>query len=200
MRIIVALAYLARFSPDLAWEKFKREVATNDGKCGPDLLRLISELTTAPVLNDVAVDDLSSSHPETVIDAVRYLTAYGRKQDEAPLWRRYVEWTAAYMGKPNLLDKSGPANWDQNFASSEIGEELENALIRNQGWFADPEFIARVLEKCVGESMCHGLNDAASVAVSPLPVESSTFNHAIRGRGQRWHQRGAVWNSFAETF
>jgi hypothetical protein len=167
---IVALAYLARFSPDLARERFKREVATDDGKCGPDLLRLISELTTAPVLNDVAVDDLSSSHPETVIDAVRYLTAYGRKQDEGPLWRRYVEWTAAYMGKANLLDKSGPANWDQNFASSEIGEELGNALIRNQGWFADPEFIARVLKKCVGESMCHGLKDAASVAVSPYQL------------------------------
>ena len=167
---IVALAYLARFSPALARERFKHEVATNDGKCGADLLRLISELTAAPALDDVAVHDLSSSHPQTVIDAVRYLTAYGRKQDQAPLWRRYVEWTAAYMGKPNLLDKSGPANWDQNFASSEIGEELGNALIRNQGWFADPEFIARVLERCVGESMCKGLKDAASVAVSPYQL------------------------------
>jgi hypothetical protein len=167
---IVALAYLTRFIPDFARERLEREVATNDGKCGTDLLRLISELTTAPVLNDLAVEDLNSPHPETVIDSVRYLTAYGRKEDQAPLWRRYVKWTAEYEGKANLLDKSGPADWDKNFASSNIGEELGNALIRGQGWFADPALIARVLERCVGESMCKQLRDNAHWAVSPYQL------------------------------
>ena len=167
---IAALAYLARFSPDIARERFRREVATNEGKCGTDLLRLISEVTTAPVLNDLGVENLNSPVPETVIDAVRYLTSYSRKEDEAPLWRRYVEWTAAYDGKADLLDKSGPTNWDKNFASSEIGDELGNALIRGQGWFADPELIARVLERCVGESMCKGLKDDAHWAVSPYQL------------------------------
>lgn len=130
----------------------------------------ISEFTVAPVINDVAVENLNSPDPETLIDAVRYLTPYGRKKDEAPLWRRYVEWTSAYDGKTNLLDKSGPSNWDKNFASSIIGEELGSALIRNQGWFADPELIERVLKKCVGESMCKRLKDDARSAAAPYQL------------------------------
>jgi hypothetical protein len=167
---VVALAYLARFSPDLARERLRREVATNEGKCGATLLRLISEVTTAPVLNDLAVENLNSPDPETVIDAVRYLAPYSRKEDEAPLWRRYAEWTASYEGKPDLLDKLGPSNWDKNFASSEIGAELGDALIRGQGWFADPELIAHVLKKCVGESMCKQLKDAALWAAAPYQL------------------------------
>jgi len=167
---IVALAYMARFSPDLARKRFKHERATNEGKCDADLLRLISELTTAPVLNDLAVDDLSSSKPPEMIDGVRYLTAYGRKEDEAALWSRYVAWTEAYKNKANLLDKAGRSNWDSDFASSEIGEELGNAMLKNPGWFADPDLIARVLERCVGESMCRELKSAGRSAVSPYDL------------------------------
>lgn len=167
---IVALAYLARFSPDLARKRFKHERATNEGKCGADLFRLISELTTAPVLNDLAVEDLKDPRPATVIDAVRYLTAYGKKKDKAPVWSRYVAWTEAYKNKANLLDKAGPANWDSDFASSEIGEELGNAILKNPGWFADPDLIARVLERCVGESMCRELKSAGRTAVSPYDL------------------------------
>ena len=167
---IEALAYLARFSPDLARERLRREVATNEGKCGTGLLRLISEITTAPALNDLAVENLNSPDPETVIGAVRYLPLYARKEDEAPLWRRYEEWTAAYQGNADLLDKSGP-DWDKNFASSEIGSELGNALIRGQGWFADTDLIARVLQRCVGERMCKQLKDDAHLAVSPYQLD-----------------------------
>ena len=167
---VVALAYLAKFNPKLARKRLKHEVETNEGKCGADLLRWISEFTVAPVINDVAVENLNSPDPETLIDAVRYLTPYGRKKDEAPLWRRYVEWTSAYDGKTNLLDKSGPSNWDKNFASSIIGEELGSALIRGQGWFADPELIESVLKKCVGESMCKRLKDDTHSATGPYQL------------------------------
>lgn len=162
---VVALAYLVRFDPSVARQRLRREFP---GKCSGQLLRLISDLTTAaPVLNDQAVENLSSTEPETVLDALQYLTFYGRKEDEAPLWRRYEEWTAAYEGNENLLDKSGPTNWDKNFASSLIGEELGRALIQNQGWFADAELIARVLKRCVGEAMCRQLKDDARLAVAP---------------------------------
>jgi hypothetical protein len=165
---IVALAYLVRFDPNLARQKLKQEFP---GKCSGQLLRFISELTTAPVLNDQAVENLNSTEPETVRDALQYLTSYGRKEDEAPLWRRYVEWTTAYEGHADLLDKSGPTDWDKNFASSIIGEELGNALISGQGWFADRELIARVLKKCVGESMCKRLKDDAGGAVAPYRLD-----------------------------
>lgn len=128
---VVALAYLAKFSPGLARKRLKHEAETNEGNYGAGLLGWISELTVAPVLNDLAVKNLNSPDPEAVIAAVRYLTPYGRKEDEAPLWRRYVEWTSVYEGKADLLDKSGAGSWDKNFASSNIGEDLGSALIRD---------------------------------------------------------------------
>lgn len=164
---VVALAYLVKFDPELARQRLKHEVETNAGNCGANLLEWISELTTGSILNDQAVEDLYSPDPETVINAVRYLTPYGRGEDKAPLWRRYIKWTSAYEGNPNLLDKSGPTKWDKNFASSMIGEELGAALIRNQGWFADSHLVARVLKRCVGDSMCKELKNDADWAVSP---------------------------------
>ena len=156
---IVALAYLVRFDPNLARERLKQEFP---GECSGQLLRFISELTTAPVLNDQAVENLNSTEPETVRDAVQYLTSYGRKEDEAPLWRRYVEWTEAYGGKENLLDYRGN--------DSIIGQELGSALIRGQGWFADAKLIGSVLKKCVGESMCKQLKNDAGWAVAPYQL------------------------------
>jgi hypothetical protein len=172
---IVSLAYLARFNPNLARERLRHEVATNDGKCGASLLTWISELTTAPVLNDQAVENLDSNDVETVRSAVQYLTFYSRKEDEAPLWRRYVGWTSAYEGKAELLDKSGPNKWNQNFASSIIGEEIGDALIRGQGWFADPDLIERVLKRCVGELMCKRLKDDSRWATGPYQLNLPVF-------------------------
>jgi hypothetical protein len=46
-------------------------------------------------------------------------------------------------------------------------------LITGQGWFADTELIARVLKKCVGESMCKQLKDDASGAAAPYQLNFS---------------------------
>jgi hypothetical protein len=164
---IVALAYLARFSPDEAKNRLARE---SSGKCSHDLLKFISELTQASVLNDQAVENLNSKDPEIVRDALQYLTSYGRKKDEAPLWRRYVEWTAEFEGKPEMLDRSG-RDYFKGFDNWEIGEEIGRALINNQGWFADSELIERVLKRCVGEEMCKNLRENADLANPPYEVD-----------------------------
>lgn len=164
---IVALAYLARFSPDEAKSRLKREFS---GKCRHDCLKFISELTQASVLNDQAVENLNSQDPGIVRDALQYLTSYGRKEDESPLWRRYVEWTTAYEGKADLLNRPGH-DWYKSFDNSDIGEEFGRALINNQGWFADSELIARVLKRCVGEEMCKDLKEEADLARPPYEVD-----------------------------
>jgi hypothetical protein len=163
----VELAYLVRFDPDLARKRLKQEFS---GKCGDNLLTSISALVTAPVLNDQAVENLASISPQIVRDALQYLTAYGRKEDEAPLWRRYVQWTAAYEGRPGLLDRQGN-DWYKTFDNSIMGQELGSALIMGQGWFADQELIARVLKSCVGERMCERLKGDADQAAPPYQIE-----------------------------
>lgn len=57
---VLALAYLARFSPDQGRPRLKREIATNESGCGGNLLHWISEHATAPVLNEVALEELDN--------------------------------------------------------------------------------------------------------------------------------------------
>jgi hypothetical protein len=164
---VVALAYLARFSPNEAKSRLAHEFS---GKCNHDRLKFISELTHAPVLNDQAVENLNSQDPQIVRDALQYLTSYGRKEDEASLWRRYVEWTTVFEGKADLLDRIGH-DYFKSFDNSEIGEKLGEALIENQGWFADSDLIARVLKRCVGNRMCKDLKEVADLARPPYEVD-----------------------------
>ncbi len=163
---IVALAYLARFRPDEAKPRLAREIAS---KCNHDSLKFISELTHASILNDQAVENLNSQDPQIVRDALQYLTFFGRKEDEAPLWRRFVEWTTAYKVKAGQLDHQGN-DWYKSFARSEIGEELGYALINNQGWFADPDLITRVVQRCVGDRMCKDIKEIAEEMKPPYEV------------------------------
>jgi hypothetical protein len=174
---VLALAYLARFDPDLARQKLKQEFP---GKCSNQLLQSISQLATAPVLNDQAVENLNSTDPETVGDALRYLTEYSRKEDEAPLWRLYEKWTSAHEAKPELIDGQRD-DWYATFDTWVFGEELGRALISGQGWFADPEFIARVLKRCIGKFMCEQLREDARRAVAPYSLDFPNTRTSLNG-------------------
>lgn len=164
----LALAYLVRFSPDDARPLLKRVHAADDTECKSSLLRWVSEHATAPVLNEVAVEELDDSDPAVFMDALQYLTSYGTKADEKPLWDRYVKWTQAWSGKADILDhpESGLHACDEVCR----GEALGRALIANQGWFADEGLISSVLQKCVGEPMCKTLNNIARAARAPYQV------------------------------
>jgi len=164
----LALAYLVRFSPDDARPLLKRVHAADDFECKSSLLRWVSEHATAPVVNEVAVEALDDSDPLVFMDALQYLTWYGTKADEKPIWDRYVKWTQAWSGKADILDHPEPGL----HACEEVctGEALGRALIANQGWLADQDLISRVLRRCVGEQMCKTLNDIARAATHPYQV------------------------------
>jgi hypothetical protein len=166
---VLALGYLARFSPDQARPRLKREIATNESECGGNLLQWISERATAPVLNEVALEDLDSLDTGILRDALHYLTSYGMTQDKEPIWRRYVKWAQAGQAAANGIDHtgSGPLPERDDWL---VGQELGEALIANQGWLADQALISSVLEKCVGELMCKALNDSAAWAKPPYRV------------------------------
>jgi hypothetical protein len=164
----LALAYLARFSPDDARPLLKREIATGDTECKSSLMRFVSGHATAPVLNEVAVEALNDADPLIVLDALEYLKSYGTKADEKPIWNSYVKWTRAWSGKADLLDHPAPGL----HACGEVctGEALAYALLTNQGWLADQGLISRVLRRCVGKEMCKELKDVASSAAPPYHV------------------------------
>ena len=174
---VLALAYLTRFDPKTARERLKQEFP---GKCSSQLLRFIAELTTGAVLNDQAVENLNSTDPDTVRDAVQYLTWYGRREDEDPLLKRYTQWAAAHAGQGDLPDR-GANTPAKTFADFMLGEELGRALIRGQGWFASKELIASVLEKCTGDTMCKSLRDVAGWAKAPYSLSIPSLAMASLG-------------------
>ncbi len=192
---VYVLAYLIRFSPDEARPRLEHEVATNEGDCGANLFDWISRQASGPVLNDVAVKELDNPDPSRVLDAVRYLTAFGRKQDREPLLRHYVQWADAHRGKTSPLDTPPPLGAGAEIRPEDavyewlLGEELGNALLSNQGFFADAELIALVMKRCVGEEMRGTLQTTANRATPPYDVvvlDPSTL------LGPGWAQPGSV--------
>ena len=99
------------------------------------------------------MDLLNTNKAGSLRDALAYLTSYGRKQDEEPLWQRYVRWTDAWKATPELVDGPDP-NPSVEPQGWIVGMELGRALIANQGWFADQDLISRVLARCIGKQMC----------------------------------------------
>jgi hypothetical protein len=115
------------------------------------------------VLNDIAVEALDDPRPAIVSEATAYLTFYGRKSDQEPLWDHYVKWTQLWAGKGEVLDRDG-------CKASCAGEELGTALISSPGWFVDDPLMSRLVGMCIGEKMCKRLKDAARAGQVPYRV------------------------------
>lgn len=153
---VYPLAYLARFRPAEAGLQLRREIATDRAHCGGQLFRLISEQITAPILNDVAVENLNNADERVMRDALEYLIAYGRPKDKAPTVQRFMAWTPDWKNYPTYFRKpldqppADPGN-------SAIGEELGRAVIANQGWLADETLVDSVIARCAGPAMCDSL-------------------------------------------
>jgi len=173
----LALAYLVRFSPIDARPLLKHEIATNDDKCNYSLLQWVSENATGRVVNEVAIEALGNADSNVVLDALRYLKSYGTKSDEKPLWDQYVKWTQTWSSQADILDNPGPGL----HACGEVcvGVALGEALIANQGWFADRTRISRVLHRCVGKQMCKELKDVARSAAPPYQVILPDLTHPL---------------------
>jgi hypothetical protein len=166
---VYALAYLARFSPSEAGPRLRHEIATDEAHCGGGLFRWISEQTTAPILNAVAVENLNNASEEMLRGAIEYLTAYGRPDDRAPIVQRFTKWTADWKNYPDYFNKpfrEPPAD-PGNFL---VGEELGHALIANQGWLADKALIDSVVARCAGQVMCDSLRGVQFWNQTPYQV------------------------------
>lgn len=166
---VYALAYLARFNPKEARPRLRHEVAADEGRCGGSLFQWISQQTAAPVLNDVAVENLANSSEEVVRGAIEYLTAYGRPEDKAPVLKRFEEWKPDWKNYPNYFNKAldKPPADPGNFI---VGEELARAVTANQGWLADKALIDSVVARCAGEAMCSSLRGVQVSSGAPYQV------------------------------
>lgn len=180
---VYALGYLARFSPSEAGPRLRHEIATDEAHCDGNLFRWISEQTTAPILNDVAVENLNNPKEQVLRDSVGYLINYGRPEDKAPIVQSFMKWTPDWKNYPNYFHKplDGPPADPGNFI---VGEDLGRAVIANQGWLADKALIDNVIARCAGPTMCKSLRDVLVWNQMPyqvsLPDTSDPLGFAYR--------------------
>jgi hypothetical protein len=166
---VYALAYLARFSAAEAGPRLRHEIASDEAHCDGGLFGWISEQTAAPILNDVAVENLNNANEEMLRGAIQYLTAYGRPEDRAPIVQRFAKWTPDWKNYPDYFRKplDGPPADPGNLI---VGEELARAVIANQGWLADKALIDSVVARCAGEVMCNSLRGMQYWSQTPYQV------------------------------
>ena len=176
---LVALAYLARFATERALPLLRSEAKRNNSPCGPQLLRSLADLAApAPALEQLALEELNGADTQSLGIAIQYLESYGTQQDEAPLWRRYVQWSDANKGNAAAFDQREP----HLLGEMNLGNELAVALMRSQGWLADKELIARVSAKCVGEMICDNLKGFAEWVKPPYRIMfSNTLTPIVFG-------------------
>ena len=70
----------------------RSEAKTNRNECGSQMLGWIAALEL------VSLEELNGADTPALRIAIPYLESYGSKVDEAPRWRRYVQWSNANKG------------------------------------------------------------------------------------------------------
>ncbi len=181
-----ALAYVVKFDSEAARPLLKRAIdARGEGMtaCNHSLFQDVVTQTFSPVLTEAALGTLEDSDQEVTNDALIYLTNYGDKATEQPIWDRYVRWTTKWTGKGEALEHREAGSLVGNWQEVGLGENLGRALIANQGWLADGNLISRVLQRCVGKQMCDQLTQIATSATPPYHVtlyrSGTTENHQV---------------------
>jgi len=181
-----ALAYVVKFDSEAARPLLKRAIeARGEGMtaCNHSLFQDVVAQTFSPVLTEAALGTLEDSDQEVTNDALIYLTNYGDKATEQPIWDRYVRWTTKWTGKGEALEHREAGSLVGNWQEVGLGENLGRALIANQGWLADGNLISRVLQRCVGKQMCDQLTQIATSATPPYHVtlyrSGTTENHQV---------------------
>ncbi len=88
-----ALAYVVKFDSEAARPLLKRAIdARGEGMtaCNHSLFQDVVAQTFSPALTEAALGTLEDSDQEVTNDALIYLTNYGDKATEQPIWDRYV--------------------------------------------------------------------------------------------------------------
>ncbi len=168
-----ALAYVVEFAPEQAKGLLQRAVAARGGEnsaCNHSVFQDVATYTSGPVVTDVAMEAVDDPDPQVAMDALIYLMYYGDKRAKEPIWNRYLRWSDTWSGKAAALEARRPGEMVGNWEQRGFGENLATALIANQAWLADQEFISQVLNRCVGEQMCTRLKQLAALSNAPYRV------------------------------
>ncbi|WP_035346911.1 hypothetical protein [Edaphobacter aggregans] len=154
-----ALAYLVKFAPDMArplLEQANAARAANYTPCNLGLFRDIASYAHGPVLTAAAIAALNGQKLDVARDAVNYLSAYGDRSAEEPLWDRYRRWNRKWSGRVTELEQmqaAPPTHWSE----ISFGQSLAQALSSSQGFLSDSSTMQRIRQLCLVKQVCNAI-------------------------------------------
>jgi hypothetical protein len=174
-----ALAYVLKVDPPSARPLLERALDARRHS----LLFEVARIHYDPLLEELAIRQLSDPDPEVALDAANLLAKYGSAEAEQPLWRRYEAWSREWSGRAAelrpVLGERNPNEWHAN-----LGQGLAQALATGQGWLADQAKLRRILALTVTPGMkremeqCLDAWSRSSRQILFVPVDPPTFNLA----------------------
>jgi len=168
-----ALAYLVRFDEANAAGIVEAAVAARGPDktgCNNSVFTDVGEYVSNSMLLAEAVKALDDPDNEVVLDALHYLTAHGDQSVKEPIREHYIQWSDHWKNYKDRLEyrKAGELGPTQGV---ELGKDLVDALMANQGWIPSDEDLEADAHRCVGEDVC---NAAAEIqkksAEKPVPI------------------------------
>ena len=180
----IVLAYLVKFSPDVArllLQRAREARGPGQTECYHSLFQEISAYTYGPPLMEAAVASLDDTDRRLASDAINYLTSYGDKTIQQPIWGRYQKWSEQWSGRADLLESNQPAA-AEHWLDVALGQDLARALLANQGWLADKDLIVRVRQLSIGKRMSQEIDQITQSAQPPyyIGLDRSEYGSSYR--------------------
>lgn len=116
--------------------------------CYPGVLNQVAELHFSPEVEKLALEVLNDSNLEIVISAVNVLGKYGSSEAEAPLWKKFEQWSQTWGKRGGELDSAALEN-ESLQSQSQLEQALQSALGQAAGWLTSPKELVRLKQLCV---------------------------------------------------
>lgn len=96
-----------------------------------------------PKAQQSAIEALSDSDPELVVDAVGALGRWGSADAEGALWSRLQRFHDEWTGREGEL-RMRPDSQSQGSKAATLEQALVNAIASGSGWICSPDKLARI--------------------------------------------------------
>ena len=172
------IAYFLRVDPPVG-EEMLRDRLAQPARENFQFLQYLAAATSAPQVEQAALNALDSPNPQMVSDAFRVLQRYGSINSKPVLLHHFRDWNKKWKSHPEAFQTRG--------SSSPINDERRflEALTSSQMWLASPEEIAALSNLCVTKDCkqrAEQLADWAKQSPVKIEVEEPVFENEVGNR------------------
>ena len=140
------LGYVLRVHPPSAKPRIEKAISKSGevaSGCYRELLSGVAAIHYHPLLEEIALERLSSADAEIASDAARVLGRFGSAAAEPALWHQFEQWSSRWKGRESEL-MSTDADALHPSDALRLGVELVNAIATGKAWLTDESDLRRL--------------------------------------------------------